>query len=247
MIIKENIYYSPAGQDRTLHVYLPDNYDSSEERYPVMYFFDGHNLFCDEDATYGKSWGLKTFLDGWSKHMIVVGIECSHEGFRRLDEYSPYNGRLMGYDIHGTGKETMDWITGTLKPYVDSQLRTYPFRTATGIAGSSMGGLMSLYAVTMYNHIFSKAACVSSAIGFTRRAVMADLQRASLDPDTRVFLSWGEREDFRNYASRDNHEVQNLLREKNVSTQLLRQQGGGHNEADWEKLVPGFMEYLWMS
>ena len=75
MIIKRDFIYTPKGTSRPLHIYLPDNYFESEKRYPVMYFFDGHNLFFNEDATYGKSWGLKEFLDNWEKEIIVVGIE----------------------------------------------------------------------------------------------------------------------------------------------------------------------------
>ena len=62
MLIKKNIHITPYGLDRTLHIYLPDDYKSSGKRYPVMYMFDGHNLFRDEDATYGKSWGLADYL-----------------------------------------------------------------------------------------------------------------------------------------------------------------------------------------
>ena len=131
MIIKETLYYDPAGEDRTVHIYLPDNYNETDERYPVMYFFDGHNLFLDSDATYGKSWGLKEFLDGWQKPMMVVGLECSHQGNHRLDEYCPYDANLMNNNIHGEGRETMDWIVGTLKPYIDKNYRTYSFREAT--------------------------------------------------------------------------------------------------------------------
>ena len=65
MNIKRNCDYTPKGVNRPLHIYLPDSYNDSLERYPVMYFFDGHNLFFDWDATYGKSWGLKDFLDRW--------------------------------------------------------------------------------------------------------------------------------------------------------------------------------------
>ena len=67
MIVKKSCNYPPKGSDRPLHIWLPDDYEESDERYPVMYFFDGHNLFTDEDATYGKSWGMKEFLEGWSK------------------------------------------------------------------------------------------------------------------------------------------------------------------------------------
>ena len=83
MIVKRDFIYTPKGKNRPLHIYLPDDYAFSGEHYPVMYFFDGHNLFFDQDATYGKSWGLKDFLDGWDKKIIVVGIECGHEGEER--------------------------------------------------------------------------------------------------------------------------------------------------------------------
>jgi predicted alpha/beta superfamily hydrolase len=78
MIIKKDFLYPAANEMRRLHIYLPDSYNETEERYPVMYFFDGHNLYTNEDATYGKSWGLKDFLDNWQKDMIIVGIECGH-------------------------------------------------------------------------------------------------------------------------------------------------------------------------
>ena len=96
MIIKRPMYYPPGNSDRLLHIYLPDEYYSSEERYPVMYFFDGHNLFFNEDATYGTCWGLKDFLDTWNKRMIVVGMECSHVNQERLSEYCPYDKHFFG-------------------------------------------------------------------------------------------------------------------------------------------------------
>lgn len=80
MVIKSDIFFTPFGAKRGLHIWLPDEYENTDERYPVMYCFDGHNLFFDEDATYGKSWGLQAFLRRWEKPMIVVGMECGHEG-----------------------------------------------------------------------------------------------------------------------------------------------------------------------
>lgn len=90
MVEKFEIMITPFQCMRTIHVYLPDNYNESQEQYPVMYMFDGHNLFFDEDATYGKSWGLKDFLDNYDKKLIIVGIECNHEGHERLNEFSPH-------------------------------------------------------------------------------------------------------------------------------------------------------------
>ena len=78
MILKEDFYYPPADSYRKLHIYLPDDYASGNNTYPVMYFFDGHNLFFDQDATFGRSWRFLDYLHSWNKDLIFVGMECSH-------------------------------------------------------------------------------------------------------------------------------------------------------------------------
>lgn len=250
MIIKRQVWFSPAGQERTLHLYLPDDYDFSDERYPVMYMFDGHNLFFDSDATYGKSWGMKEFLDRWDKKIIVAGIECSHEGHNRLREYCPYywNSGWAG-DVYGTGDETMRWMAYELKPMIDSQYRTWSHREATGIGGSSMGGLMALYAAICYNGVYSKAACVSSAISFCGKELRAAIAANELNPDTKVFLSWGSRESRsakgKAIMNSCNKSMNDRLYKKGCQPYMFRQEGGGHCEADWEKQVPLFMNWLW--
>lgn len=258
MLIKRDMLFTPAGKNRPLHIYLPDDYDRSDERYPVMYFFDGHNLFEDASATYGKSWGLREFLRTWEKPMIVVGLECGHEGRERLIEYCPYhlNGGFWG-DLPGTGDATLQFMVRTLKPMIDSEYRTYSFREATGIGGSSMGGLMSLYAVLRYNDVFSKAACVSSAISSCMDDLLRDLQQSVIDPDTRVYLSWGTKEagteadnpsqEMNSRTARCNTQIAGQIKSRGARTRVVCQRGGGHCEADWEKLVPGFMNFLWLN
>ena len=258
MVEKRGFLYSPRGKMRTLHIYLPRGYDGSSERYPVMYFFDGQNLYQDWDATYGTSWGLEEFLDGWGKGMIVVGMECSHEGNDRLDEYSPYSFTLRRWgSINGMGVQTMDWIVNQVKPMIDAQYRTYAFREATGIGGSSMGGLMSLYAAAAYNNTFSKAACLSSTISPCFSTLAREILRHRLDADTRMYLSWGTEEagraqtdeslDWLTQTARNNLAVEALLRQQNVDTFLYCQRFGRHCEADWRKQVPQLMHYLWMN
>ena len=66
-----------ANDNRRIHLYLPDNYDQSDERYAVLYMFDGHNLFFDQDATFGKSLGLKEFLDAWWKLPCISGTSVT--------------------------------------------------------------------------------------------------------------------------------------------------------------------------
>ena len=256
MTDKCDVLFTPAGELRRLHIYLPDHYNESEERYPVMYFFDGHNLFYDKDATYGKSWGLKEFLDTWGKDMIIVGVECSMTN--RLVEYCPYH-FTKGFlgEIDGTGAATLDWMIHELKPIIDARYRTIPFRECTAIGGASMGGLMSLYAVIKYNRFISKAACLSSTIGPCMEDFERDIAETDLYEDTRVYLSWGSeegggsylypRKDDNNIMTTRNEQIAYWLGEKGANTRVYCQQGGHHCEADWEKQVPMFMDYLWMN
>lgn len=247
MIEKFNVTITPYQLERMIHVYLPNDYYNSDEHYPVVYMYDGHNLFNDEDATYGKSWGLKDFLDQYDKKLIIVGIECNHEGKKRLDEFCPYHlpQSFLGH-IHGKGKELMEWVVRELKPMIDTRYRTYPFRECTAIGGSSMGGLMSLYSVIKYNNIFSKAACVSPSYNLCLPRLKKDMQVATISPDTRVYLSFGTNE-IRNL----DHKKQTLksfvdyFNSKHAFSYINIVSGGEHNEASWEKENPIYMDFLW--
>ncbi len=259
MLLKRDCIYTPKGKNRPLHIWLPEDYYRSRERYPVMYFFDGHNLFLDEDATYGKSWGMKAFLEDWPKDMIVVGMECGHEGQERLSEYLPYPANKGSHfdQFEPLGDATFRWILEVVKPMIDGEFRTIPFRECTAIGGSSMGGLMVLYGAVHYNRWFSKAACISSAMGFCMRPLMKDMRANPLDPDTRIYLSWGtreavgckdpSREDRSSKTYGWNSRVGDQARSDGAAVRLRCQVGAGHCEADWEKLVPEFMDFLWMA
>lgn len=250
MITQMDFYYSPHQSNRKLHIYTPDK----EGLFPVMYFFDGHNLFFDKDATYGKSWGLYDFLENFEKDFIIVGIECSHKDNQRLEEYCPYNfiGSLWK-DLDHLGHATMEWIVHEIKPYIDTHFPVYTNRECTGIAGSSMGGLMSFYGILHYNDIFSKAACLSSTFTPGKNLILEDLKQTHFDLDTRIYLSFGEKE--ANRYKRKNvfhtpigfiHEtIKNELEKKHVQVYLRMQEKGKHNEESWEKLNEDYFYYLW--
>ena len=119
-----------------------------------------------------------------------------------------------------------------------------------------MGGLMSLYAAAAYNEVFSKAACLSSAITPCFADMGREILAHRLDADTRVYLSWGTEEaggthrkpteDLKTHTARCNLAIRALLEQQNVSVKTFCQRGGHHCEADWEKQVPVFMDYLWL-
>ncbi len=256
MVVKRDFLYTPKGKDRMLHIWLPDNYNETDERYPVLYFFDGHNLFFNEDATFGKSWGFCEFLQQWPRDIIIVGIECGHEGDERLSEYSPFRTKTGFLSRFAPmGDITMQWIVHEIKPMIDREYRTLADRLHTGIGGSSMGGLMSVYAIARYNDVFSKAACVSSSIMFCLPRILGVIDTCKIDPDTRVYLSWGTREargvkdpdaeDRTSFTYKSLKAAASRFASSGAKTMLNCQIGGHHCEADWEKQIPTFMNFLW--
>ncbi len=255
MLIKQDCIYTPKGKNRPLHIWLPEGWKTSGKRYPVLYFFDGHNLFRDADATYGKSWGFAEFLAHWDQELILVGMECGHEGHERLSEYLPYPASHEFFQqFQPMGAQTFRWLLDVVKPLVDAAYPTLPDRAHTGIGGSSMGGLMAIYGGVHHNAHFSRAACVSSAIGFCMEPLMAQLDGCNLEKPSRFFLSWGtaearkkrtDRGDRSSPSYRWNRRVADALKAKKARVKLYNQPGGRHCEADWEKQIPIFMDWLW--
>lgn len=236
-----------GDSERWAYIYLPDSYDEQpEKRYPVMYMFDGHNVFFDEDATFGKSWGMKKYMDESKKELIIVAVECNHEGSRRIVEYSPltFENSELG-KIKGKGNVYMHWLVYTLKPFIDGAYRTLPDRNHTVIAGSSMGGLMTLYAATAYNHTFQRAACLSPSLWLAPGKVLEMVARAHIRRDTTIYMDYGENEMFNHTASQESViATAHLLMTKRVNLALRIVPGGTHCEASWEKQIPIFMDCL---
>lgn len=249
MILKWDITIPRLSGDQTrrAYVYLPESYDEDpERRYPVMYFFDGHNVFFDEDATFGTSWGMDAYMESSGKELILVGIECNREGNGRLEEYSPFtfeNSELGR--IKGRGKQYMHWLIKELKPYIDGNFRTLPDRENTLIAGSSMGGLMALYAVTTFNQVFQRAACLSPSLWVAPGKMLEMIARAYIRRDTCIYLDYGEKEMFNHAANAEAlFSTSHLLMTKGVNLAFRIVPGGTHCEASWARQVPIFMECL---
>ena len=233
---------------RRAYVYLPNAAkDAPTARFPVLYMFDGHNVFFDSEATYGKSWGMKDYMDYTDTPLIIAAVECNHNPNNgRLSEYSPYtfeDPELV--KIKGRGRTTMEWMTKTFKPMIDKRFPTIPDREHTFIGGSSMGGLMSLYAVTEYNHVYSRAAALSPSVWFAHDQLDQLLDRATIDPNTVVYMDYGSQELDNHPAMRGQfaHVTAKLL-EKGVMLDSRIVPGGDHSEASWEKQVPIFMNTL---
>lgn len=240
------------SSSRTIYIYLPNTYNPKRKKpYPVLYMFDGHNLFLDETATYGKSWGIKEYLDQENLDLVVIGQECNHEGNMRLSEYSPYYISKTKWftEVEPLGHLTAKWFVETLKPYCEKKYNIYKTRDHIGIGGSSMGGLMSLYCISQYNHVFSKAACVSSAIKPVIKDLLKDIEKSKMNPHTKIYMDFGSKEVSSKEQLEKNIDyllqVNHLFQLKGCETYPHLVIGGSHSEASWEEVVPLFIDYLY--
>ncbi|MBR2812638.1 MAG: alpha/beta hydrolase [Solobacterium sp.] len=237
---------------RKVWVYLPDSYDHTKKKYDVLYMFDGHNLFLDELATYGKSWGIKDYLDKTKADLVVIGQDCSHHGEDRMSEYCPYLAEPIlwnGEKMTARGDITARWFVEVLKPYCEQHYRIYRSRNHVGIAGSSMGGLMSMYFITAYNKVFSKAACVSPSVYFCEEQMRELIEKTAFAENTRIYLDMGSEEvagkqDLVLYLGRL-LEFAAMYEIEGCHTFPHLVKDGRHCEASWETIVPLFLKYLY--
>ncbi|MDO4198691.1 MAG: alpha/beta hydrolase-fold protein [Erysipelotrichaceae bacterium] len=250
MIDRLEITIEPLSDElRNLTVYVPDKEGKRRKRYPVLYMMDGQNIFFDDEATYGKSWGMFDYLSEHHIPLIVVGIDSSRNPDNtRLCEYSPYSYNDFKFGkVKGKGKEMVEWIIDELKPYIDKKYPTKKDRHNTMIGGSSMGGLISYYALLKHNDVFSKAACLSPSLWVNNKKLVALAKKVKIDPDTAMYLDYGSEETKGSFGKMANSCFWNcidILKTKPVSLNIRVIQGGTHTEASWEKQVPIFLNVL---
>ena len=237
---------------RKIWAYLPESYGHARKKFDVLYMFDGHNLFNDELATYGKCWGLKDYLDETQLDLVVIGQDCNHTGNRRLSEYCPDNIVDTSMEdlprFKAKGADTAEWFAKVLKPYCEKKYHISKDRMHVGIGGSSMGGLMSEYMIAKYNNLYSKAACVSPSTHFNYEFIRDLIEHTSFR-ESRIYIDQGSQEVHGKRLFIDSMDmmlqINHLLNEKGCSTYPHLTPGGHHTEADWERIVPVFLQYLY--
>lgn len=230
------------NRTRRVWMYVPRSYVSTKKAYPVLYMQDGQNLFNEQTAPFGE-WGIDEALDTlmrrYNKEIIVVGID--NGGEKRMTEYNPYDNPKFG---KGEGNLYIDFLANTLKPYIDQHYRTLKDPQHTFIAGSSMGGLISLYAVVKYPHVFGGAGVISPAL-WTAPAIYKDVENATWSEKVAPkFFFYGGGQEGESMVP-DMDKVIGII-EKKGSFQLRRVMSplGKHNEPTWRKEFPEFFAFI---
>ena len=173
---REPAFPSALVPSRMVDIWLPPGYDTSTTSYPVLYMHDGQNLFDPALAYVGVDWGIDEAIsdlaaEGVIEGAIVVGI-WNVEGRRR--EYMPQRPLAMPESRAALARFSklaggppwsdryLQFIVAELKPWVDAHYRTLTDPIHTTIMGSSLGGLISLYALNEYPEVFGRAGCIST-------------------------------------------------------------------------------------
>lgn len=243
-ILSTNFYMPQLNRSRRIWIHLPIDYLNSTKNYPVIYMHDGQNLF-DVATSFSGEWqvdeALNAKMEAGNYGAIVVGID--NGGADRINEYSPWVNAQYG---GGQGDEYINFIIETLKPYIDAHFRTLSCREYTGIAGSSMGGLISLYASVARQDVFGRAGIFSPSIWFADTQVFDLVAQTGKQFDMKYYLVGGASEGS-SMASYLNQLYNNLLTEGFSTNEVskLLPADGQHAEWFWAREFPAAYDWLY--
>jgi predicted alpha/beta superfamily hydrolase len=237
-----NVWSPELRNRRSVDVYLPPSYSTSRRRYPVVYMQDGQNL-SDPAQAFAGTWELPRTIDRLAAagvEAIVVGVH--NVGTGRAAEYSPFRDSRHG---GGRGHRYVQFIARTLKPRIDRRFRSEPGRESTVIGGSSMGGLIALYAFVRHARLFGHALVMSPALWFGDRRVFPFVERSLTAPHGRLYVDVGTAEGV--VALRDARRLHRLLAAKGYGPSRLRYveaAGAPHAESAWGERLPDALRFL---
>lgn len=247
-LVSEEFPLPQLGRTGRVCVYLPADYSSSGKRYPVIYLQDGQHIF-DERTSTGRmgpiEWGVDEFLDSTPQDLIIVGIDHHPDPAERIAEYLFHPGAGC---TKPRGNAYLAFLTDTLKPFIDGRYRTSPGPESTAVAGSSMGGMFSLYAGIRRPDIFGFVGVLSPSLWSDDNYLeeeLGALSRSGKLSKQQYFFYAGGREtrrlpdgrqvDMAGDARRAAHRLQRL---PGVEVTLDINPEGRHNALSWRSVFP---------
>ena len=214
---------------KKIWVYLPLGYENSSKKYPVIYMHDAQNLF-DAKTSYAGEWKVDETLDSLKAKVIVIGIE--HGNDKRLAELTPFKNEKYG---GGNADVYLDFIVSTLKPHIDLKYRTKPKTKHTTIFGSSLGGLVSFYAVLKYPEVFGNAGVFSPSFWFSKD--IYEYAKNAEKSKAKLYFLCGDSESEEMVA--DLQRMTQIMSENRCDCKNLTQEivikDGRHNEKMWSE------------
>ena len=244
-LISEEFEIPQLNKTRRVWALLPHDYEESTETYPVLYLQDAQNLF-NEKAQYGN-WEIDKKLAVMSEYKIgkIIIIAVEHAEQDRIKEYN-VGKTVLGV---GQGKKYIRFITDTLKPFVDKTFRTKTEREYTGIGGSSMGGLVSVFSGLMYPEVYGKLMIFSPSLWVVPKMDFANID-FSEPSDTKIYLYAGGDESatmIDHVKKFKKNMIENEFVSSKMKIKLSINMQGKHNEIYWSDEFPKAIEWLFFN
>ncbi|MCX2572991.1 alpha/beta hydrolase [Pedobacter sandarakinus] len=240
-VVDTSFHMPQLKKNRKIWIYLPKSYKNGSKKYPVLYMHDGQNLFHATPAR-NDEWAVDSVTDSLiregEKEMIIVGID--HAGTDRLTEYNPYDSKYG----RGEGKAYTQFLVETLKPYIDKNYRTLTDAQHTSIAGSSLGGLISMYAISTYPKVFGSAGIFSPAFWLAPK-IYEDVAQAAIQmKNSKLFFVAGDKEGVA--MVEDMKKVHHILNPegKNKKVVFVEKEDGKHTEWFWHREFVAFYQFI---
>jgi predicted alpha/beta superfamily hydrolase len=241
--VAEQFEMPQLGRTRRIRILLPHDYYTSEKCYPVIYLQDGQNLF--EDGSVYGNWEIDkkmAILAAQGKESVII-VAIDHADEDRLHEFAPYANPKFG---KGSGKKYANFIVRTLKPYIDKNYRTRPERQHTGVGGSSMGGLISIYAGLMYPEVLGRLMIFSPSLWVSEK-IYFDAIEFFNPMETKIYVYAGGKEG--RYMIQSTERLKEAVERQGWSPERLQLKlsidpKGEHNETRWGKEFPKAIEWL---
>lgn len=244
LLISDEFEIPQLNKTRKIWALLPHDYDNSTESYPVMYLQDAQNLF-NENAQYGN-WEIDKKLAVMAEYKIgkIIIIAIEHAEKERIKEYN-VGKTVLG---KGQGKKYIQFMTETLKPFVDSNFRTKKEREFTGIGGSSMGGLVSIFSGLRYPEIYGRLMIFSPSLWVVPTLKIES--DATENSDTKIYLYAGGDESATMIehvrSFKKNILASEFVKDK-MKINLSINMEGKHSETYWSDEFPKAIEWLFFN
>ena len=244
----ENFRSRFLRNQRDLIVYTPPGYDDQPgRRFPVLYLQDGQNLFDGATSFIpGQDWHVGQTADaciqsGAVAPLIIVGM---YNTKARIREYTPTHVPKLG---GGRADRYAKFLIEEVKPFIEREYRTLSGSQHTGIGGSSLGGLVSLYLGLKHSRIFGKIAALSPSVWWNQHVIHRFAKAATVEPRPRIWLDIGTREGSR--IVQEVEKFRDVLLEKGWQLErdlhYERVEGAEHNEIAWAQRVRPFLQFLY--
>lgn len=232
--------FSKDFKGREVHVYLPEGYDSGRNHYPVLYMHDGQNIFDTSRGHQGKTWNAQETLNQLIKKrlirpVVVVAVDNSKQ--RTFDYTHDRDSRHGG----GGADHYLDMIVRELMPAIEKHVRVKKESSSTGMMGSSLGGLVSLYAGGKYPHIFGLVGALSPSLWWNNASILSFLKSSS-DLPQKIYVDSGT---FGGERPEDVKRLHGLLhRRLRDGLRVYIGEGDDHSEKAWAKRFPFALIHL---